>query len=490
MIHDRLRWHDAWQALPVRDFRTAVLDALKRPDHILLYYGWAHPIQHDDHATLLALLANHTTQTINGYLGNMVESDTTLPSLASDFPLFLWIERELWEQSGITFFGHPDLRPLLQPAQQELQGVAEGPGVFHLPLGPVRADVTESGHFLFATLGEQIMHMESQLFWKYRGIEQMARQQDAAYGRLLAERISGTSTVAHTVAFCRAIEQALGRLPVYEVEVERALFGELERLYNHVHDLAQMAGAAGMTVGQAQLTRVKEELLRLNGRLTGSRYLRNAIFPGNFSNVNWPAQSSWIRQELKKASDRVEQFIDLLLKTPTFVDRYQGTGILPVDWVKAYGVVGPSARASGLQTDAREQLLHNLYAPHGFRIAQLKHTYGDALSRFQVRVLEWQNSVQLIVRFLEVLENSPRVQTFVETASREPVGLGVSESPRGRVVHVVRLNHEDRIEFFGVRSASAWTWPVFGLVTANGNIQTDFPIIDASFGLSYAGNDR
>ncbi len=490
MTYDRAVWNYDWQSMPGSELAIAIIRALKKPDHALLYYGWTPARHHGDNAVLMALLCDHFAHTIHGYVGYIDAVDTELPSLAAEFPLFSWMERELSEQSGILFRGHPDLRPILQPQQQELQGVAQGDGVFHLPLGPVRADVAESGHFLFDTLGEQIMHMESQLFWKHRGIEQLAIHQDITYGRLLAERISGTSTIAHTVAFCRAIEQALGMVPVKEVEVERALWGELERMYNHVHDLAQMAGAAGMTVGQAQLTRVKEELLRLNAHLTGTRYLRNVIFPGNCSNVHWPSNSSWVRRELAQANDRVTHFVNLLLKTPTFVDRYQGTGILPLAWVKTYGVVGPSARASGLQTDVREQLLHELYGPHEFHIARLKHPYGDALSRFQVRVLEWQNSLQLVARFLEVLENSAGTHHLAKKVRRESMGLGVAESPRGRVVHVVRLNDDDRIEFFGVRSASAWIWPVFGLVTANGNIQTDFPIIDASFGLSYAGNDR
>lgn len=487
---DRMMWRCTWQQMNVQELGTHVVHALKQSDHSLLYYGWANALSSSGGAALLALLADHKAQTISGYIGNMDGSEPTLPSLAPDYPLFLWIEREIWEQSGITFSGHPDLRPILRPDQQELQGVAHGSGVFQLPLGPVRADVSESGHFLFDTLGEQIMHMEPQLFWKHRGIEKIVIGRDTAYGRLLAERISGTSTVSHTVAFCRAAEQVLGISPHDHVELERVLLGELERLYNHVHDFAQMAGAAGMTVGQAQLTRVKEELLRLNARLTGSRYLRNAVFIGNYSNVDWQSQGLMIRKEISEMNESVRHFVDLLLRTPTFMDRYQGTGILPLTWAKAYGIVGPSARASGLRTDSRDELLRALYAPLGFQIAQLKHPHGDALSRFQVRDLEWTNSLQLVERSLAILENTLREDHPIRERPKEPIGLGVAESPRGRVIHVLRLDHEAKIAFFGARSASAWIWPVFGLVTANGNIQTDFPIIDASFGLSYAGNDR
>ncbi len=489
-----MEWREIeWKMIDTKDWRSTIHKKLNEADSGILYYGVMPGERSSDPPLLVALLSEKREKKILGYAAEVHHLATKVPSLSEAHPAFLWMEREMHEKWGLEFDGNPNSAPLFRPDQHELSGVAEGAGVFHLPLGPVRADVSESGHFLFDTLGEQIMHLQVQLFWKHRGMEKMAVGRDLDDGRLLAERISGTSTVAHAVAFARAAEQACHRHPGMVVETERALFGEWERLYNHVHDMAQMASAAGMTVGQAQLSRVKEELLRMNARLIGSRYLREAVLPFRNSPVNWSEWRIPVQEVLRQASDRVDRFVDLLLRTPTFVDRYHGTGILPAKWASAYGVVGPTARASGLETDTRADWLADLYLPHGFQMATPGSTRGDALARFHIRLEEWNHSLKLVERLMEFLQEMPSSIALPPNDGRSSdigVGIGASESPRGRVVHVLRVNEQEKIDFWGIRAASSWNWPVFGIVTANGNIQTDFPIIDASFGLSYAGNDR
>lgn len=456
----------------------------------LLYYGLLPSETDEGNAQLIAVTGEPGQSDMTWHVGDLQRENTQFPALSRFWPAALWQEREIWEQSGVQPMGHPDLRPILHPETSALEGVAKGSGVFHLPLGPVRADVSESGLFLFDTLGEQIMHMQPQLFFKHRDMERLAVGQRVEDVLLLAERISGTSTVAHATAFCRAIERASGGIPSSSIESERALLGEFERLYNHAHDFAQMASAAGMTVGQAQLSRVKEELLRLFGQLTGSRYLRNTIYPMQPSKVRFGQSAAIIRDTLQNVNERLQHFILLLLKTPTFVDRYHETGILTSRLARAYGVVGPTARASGMAVDARQDYLSPLYAAHGYRMASLEHPTGDAYSRLLIRVQEWDNSYLLIASLLDELSHHEHAAVDHPIQVQAGMGIGLAESPRGRVAHVVRTDQAGRVTYWGIRSASSWNWPIFGLVTANRNIQTDFPVIDASFGLSYAGNDR
>lgn len=413
----------------------------------------------------------------------------TWPSLAAHWPGAEWIEREIWEETGFEPLGHPDLRPILHPKRNPLRGAAAGAGVFQLPLGPVRGDVSESGMFLFETVGEQIVHFQPQLFYKHRAIEGLAARGHFSDAARLAERISGTSAAAHAAAFARAVEQARGAGRVFFPERERVFFGEWERLYNHIHDFAQMAAAAGMTVAQAQLARAKEDLLRVSGSVTGSRFLRGAVRPFKGSGVPWGRFAPEIRRRLLDVDSRVRRFADLLLRTPTFVDRLVKTGTLRAEWARSYGVVGPSARACGILNDVRAAELADLYAPLGYVPAFPDSPEGDARDRFLVRLAEWGVSVKLVVSALDGLESAIAEET-AEDPGEPGFGIGLAESPRGRVCHIVRLGAEGEVLHWGVRSASAWIWPVLGLAVANGNIQTDFPVIEASFGLSYAAVDR
>ena len=472
----------------VSTFVGAVAKLSKSPTAQLLYYGYA-PSDNPSNLRVLAVMGRPASSEIEWNYADLPRVQSQYPSLAQHWPAVIWPEREMWERTGVLPAGHPDLRPILNPYASQIRGVAHGDGVFHLPLGPVRGDVAESAFFLFDTIGEQIMHMQPQLFYKHRDIEQLAIGLPIQDALLLAERVSGTSTIAHATAFSRAVEQALGADINLEAELERTIFSELERLYNHAHDFSQIAGATGMTVAQAQFARVKEELLRLNADVTGSRYLRNAIQPTSRSLINWTVMKESVIRCLEITDDRVQRFVHQLLKTPTFIDRLQPTGIVTEEWARAYNTVGPVARACGLQVDTRKDYLP-WYQDVDYNIATLDTPTGDALSRFLIRVKEWGISQAVIRRCLKEIGVLAPLESTYSRAPLPKIGIGLSESPRGRVVHLVQLDSQDHISFWSIRSASAWNWPVLGLATANGNIQTDFPIIESSFGLSCAGIDR
>ncbi|WDL99776.1 hydrogenase large subunit [Alicyclobacillus sp. ALC3] len=484
--------HDVYQANSLSDFSKALLQYCRSdgradgaPLWQLLYYG---AIREQEKNSLLAVLAQPGTGE-ELWIAAALSDSEPWPSLANDWPALLWPEREAWERTGFEPLGHPDLVPLLQPHRFELQGRAQGAGVFSLPLGPVRADVSESGFFMFDTVGEQIMHMQLQLFYKHRGVEQLAIGQPIDHVLLISERISGTATASHACAYVTAVERAIQwRAPV-EIQRERQLWIELERMYNYAHDLSQLASAAGMTVGQAQLARVKEECLRLAGGLSGSRYLRGSIQLFRASGLDWKAVMPTLESRLLAIDKRFARFVRLLRRTPSFVDRLVGTGIVNRAWVDEYGLVGPTARACGITTDVRNDFPPK-FQNAGYEVCTAGTGVGDAKARFDVRVAEWHVSVAMVRHLASELANAnPRGACVAIRAQTEGWGVGTVEGPRGRIAHVVAVE-DGRVKFFGVRSASSWIWPVFGLATANGNIQTDFPVIDASLGLSYAGVDR
>ena len=461
----------------------------------LLYYGWI-PAKSGLHR-LLAIVGRPGQPSIEWHHALQSDGQTAYPSLSAHWPAALWPEREMWELTKLLPVGHPDLRPILHPERADVHDVVTGDEGFQLPLGPVRSDVVESMFMRFDTLGEQIVLMQPELFYKHRDIERLAVGLPYSDARFLAERVSGTSTIAHATAYARAIEHALGHVVRPMIELERIVFGELERLYNHAHDMAQMASAAGMTVAQAQLARVKEECLRLNGDLSGSRYLRNVVQPNKPSDVPWGHVLSTVGERLRDMDGRFTECLDLLRKTPTFADRFVGAGIVKPGWAHAYGTVGPVARACGRRVDARQDYLRDLYENQAYRIVVDDTGAGDGWARFGVRQGEWEVSQRILSRTLEMLANKDSMDTAthqddskVDGFSLLRTGIGLCESPRGRVSHVVQLDPDGRVAFWGIRAASAWNWPVLGLAVGNGNIQQDFPPIEASFGLSCAGVDR
>ena len=156
----------------------------------------------------------------------------------------------------------------------------EGEGVYEIPVGPVHAGVIEPGHFRFSVVGETIINMRARLYYTHKGTERLFEGRVPAAGVELAERVSGDTTIGHSMAYCQALEAAAGATVPERARYLRVVLLEMERLYNHVADFGMIANDTGFAVAHAHCFRIRERLLRLNKRLTGNRLLRGGIVPG------------------------------------------------------------------------------------------------------------------------------------------------------------------------------------------------------------------
>lgn len=438
-------------------------------------------------------------------------ADARFLSLTIVTPAAGWYECEVWSEFGARPEGHPALTRLRLPpdwpaavypqragwrwnaelAGTPAEGAALAPapeGVVDYPLGPVRSGVVESGHYLLRTVGEEIVDMALRLFYKHRGVEQRAVGLGPLHLPLVAERISGTDAFAESLALCQALETLAGVEVPARARALRTLFAELERLYNHVGYQADLCQATGLVVGQAQFDILKERLLRLNAVLAGHRYLFGLNVPGGLSRDIGPDGLRALRETTHWIQRELDQLGPMLFRSPSHLDRLEGTGILlPAD-ASAYATVGPVARASGQDRDLRRD---HPYAAYGdVDIVVPVHAGGDALARAWVRLEEAGQSLRLIAQVLDRLPAGPVCAPRVEALPPERAALGWAESARGETLHWVRTDAAGRAARYRVRPASFANWQAFPLAVPGHNILTDFPIIEQSFGLSYAGNDR
>ena len=209
-----------------------------------------------------------------------------------------WYEREILDMFGLTPLGHPDLRPLVLyddwpqglyplrkdfslstkvprvPSEYHFKRV-EGEGVFEIPVGPVHAGVIEPGHFRFSVAGEPVINLELRLGYTHKGIEKISEGMPYAKGVYLSERISGDSGVAHSTAYCQAIEKAAGVKIPERAEYLRTVFLEMERIYNHLGDVGGIALDTAFSVAASHAFILKEKMLQVNECVTGSRLLRS-----------------------------------------------------------------------------------------------------------------------------------------------------------------------------------------------------------------------
>jgi Ni,Fe-hydrogenase III large subunit len=417
------------------------------------------------------------------------------PALTPEIGAAFWYERVIHDETGVVPDGHPRLAPLTVPGRPEdhaLPRHVAGYGMFTIPHGPVRSGVFESMEYLVETPGEAIPHLNMRIFYKHRGIAARFGGMTVSDGVLLAERAEGIASVAHALAYCHAAEAIAGCEVPRAAALVRVVHAELERIANHLDVALRLADAAGLAVATARFALHKERVLRLVSGLCGSRFGRGVVVPGGVSD-SWggrgPAGLRTSAHEILAALGRLEKQVtadaEALLGTSSFLDRLRGTGPLTPGRAREHGALGPIGKASGYADDARLARPYDAYRLLGVEPAG-QHSGGDAMSRLRVRVAEIAQAFRLIRLALSEFPERGRASPL--PAPCEPAdgrATGWAEAPQGEVLYDLTIEG-GRVAACQPRSASFHNLVLMHEVFA-GDVLTDFPFIEASFGLSAAG---
>ncbi len=440
----------------------------------------------------------------------LTEANLSYESITPLVPAAHWYEREMRDMFGIIPVGHPDSRPLclhgmygdVYPLRRNVTAAdikkitdlsredsypfmnVKGQGVYEIPVGPVHAGIIEPGHFRFSAVGETIYHLDPRLFFTHKGTEKLFESRGFEDGVKLSERISGVSSFSHSSAYCMAVERMAGINISPRAKAVRTLLIELERLYNHIGDIGNMCAGTGFAVGYAKGAILKEALMALNARLTGSRYLRGINVIGGVARDIFE-DADGIISALDGVKSGFKDFMEFLLDSVSHMERLEGTGLLSREIALRMGATGPAARASGISDDIRRAHPHLSYGNLAFEA----HTYrkGDVYSRMMVRRDEAECSFSIIYSLIERRHEGE----LMTAAGKFPAGgsaLGYAEGPRGSIFYWVKAAGDGNPLRVKVRSASFCNWPLISYAI-HGNIVPDFPLVNKSFNLSYSGCD-
>jgi Ni,Fe-hydrogenase III large subunit/Ni,Fe-hydrogenase III component G len=434
------------------------------------------------------------------------ERDPHFVSLATSCYPASRYEREIHDLFGLIPDGHPDLRPLVRhgfwpegfyplrknsvpPPDFKDDGrpfpfrQVEGEGVYEIPVGPVHAGVIEPGHFRFSVDGETIIDMKSRLYFTHKGTEKLFEGQHVEGAVDLAERISGDTSVGHSLAFCQAVESLAGIEVPVRARYWRVILLELERLYNHAGDFGAIANDTGFALAHAHALRIRERLLRLNRRLTGHRLLRGILQPGGLKRDL--ASEVDITVELESLLRDFESVVELCWNNSMFRDRLAGTGRLTERTARDHGVLGYVARASGIDRDVRRDHPFAAYAALKFDIAT--RVSGDVEARTLIRVEEFRTAIDLIRQAFMGMPGGDVVTTPGSLPAWQPAS-GMVEGWRGAIVHWLVADTAGLLFRVKVQDPSFVNWPALSFALLK-NIVPDFPLCNKSFNQSYSGND-
>jgi NADH-quinone oxidoreductase subunit D len=247
--------------------------------------------------------------------------------------------------------------------------------------------------------GETVRSAAPTIGYLHTGIEKTTEQKKWQQVIPLVERMDYLSAQSNSMAFCLSVEKLLGLETPQRVRDIRVLLAELQRINSHLVWL----GTHGMEIGAVSVMlycfREREVLLNINELLAGFRLFPSYIRVGGLREDLPRGFHDAVRAFLKGFPPKLDEYEALLTRNAIYLKRAQGVGVISKDDAVAYSLVGPIARAAGVDYDVRKYFPYLGYETYDFKVPT--QTRGDVYARYQVRIAEMRESVTLCRQALE-----------------------------------------------------------------------------------------
>jgi len=365
-------------------------------------------------------------------LKSYLEDDLSIESISDIFDGANWAEREAYDQYGITFTGHHNLKRILNhknfighPLRKDypitkgqlcietddlmdemtkklrLRGYSDSEDLTFLNLGPAHPASHGTIRTFVALKDEKIVSAVSEIGYLHRGFEKSC--ENHKYNQIIpyTDRLNYCSAILNNIAFADAVEKMLDVEVPDRAKFIRVIIGELSRIIDHLVCLAAALVDMGALTNYWYLYNPRETVYDLLSKLTGAR-LTNAYM--RVGGVKWDLYDGFendLNVCLKDILKGVDDSLKLIAHNKIFLDRSQNVGIINKEDALSYGISGPNLRASGIAYDLRAIKPYYYYDTFDFEIPV--GSVGDVYDRLMVRFEEIYQSVSIIKQAMKRL---------------------------------------------------------------------------------------
>jgi NADH-quinone oxidoreductase subunit C/D len=380
------------------------------------------------------------------------------PSIAGVFAIADWLEREVFDQFGIVFDGHPNLRRLLNhkdfkghplrkdyPLDQrqdfstsddlldemktklarmgrrssDLQVTGElaagntaaagENGLFLVNLGPSHPIVHGILRFLMAVEGETIVAMIPEIGYLHRGVEKSCEAGNYHQVIPFADRLNYASPVMNNIGYCKTVEKMLGITISERDRLLRVILLEINRIMDHLLCTGPHLVDLGALTPFWYLFQVREEFYSLLEKYSGARLTYSCVRIGSMPFTLYPEFFDEIEHVLQHLLRTVDDVRGLVERNRIFYDRCHNVGVIKTADALSHGFTGPCLRATGLDFDLRK--VEPYYGYEQFDFSVCIGSNGDTYDRFFVRVYEMIESSKIVRQAIARLRAIPETET-------------------------------------------------------------------------------
>lgn len=364
-----------------------------------------------------------------------------------------WLEREVYDQYGITFLHHPNLRRILNHHQfvghplRKSYPITKGQlsyevddlidemnnrllsknvvcrlesgsfsecnkDLMFLNLGPSHPASHGTIRTYVALDGETVEAAVSEIGYLHRGFEKSC--ENHSYNQIVpyTDRLNYCSAISNNIAYVKTVEEMLGITLPLRAQAIRVMLLELSRIEDHVVCLAAVLVDMGGLTNYWYMYNPREDIYELLSKLTGARLTNSYMRVGGMTNDLYEGFEEDLKDVIKKVQYGVEETLSLIKHNRIFHDRTQNVGVINAQDALNASMTGPNLRASGVPFDMRKDTPYYGYENYTFDV--IVGSVGDVYDRVMVRFGEIQESIKIIE---QVMQNLPEGEVNIKDAA-------------------------------------------------------------------------
>lgn len=249
--------------------------------------------------------------------------------------------------------------------------------------------------------GEIIRRSKPVIGYLHTGMEKTAEGLTFMQGPTNVTRMDYLAPLHNELCFSLAVERLLDIEVPPRAQAIRVLMTELNRIASHLIAVATNAMDIGAISMLLYGFRERELILAFFEKTTGLRMNHNYIRPGGVAADLPPGWRRDVTEICENIPARLRDYDNLLKANPIWTGRTQGIGIITADECRAYGITGPTLRATGTAWDLRKAFPYSGFEQYEFDVPV--GVRGDVYDRYRVRIEEMLQSVRIIQQAAEAM---------------------------------------------------------------------------------------